>query len=88
LRSYWTQFVKTGDPNAAGLPKWSAYNQQSHEWLELGRTIRETPVAARVCSLEEIMLEVLGDGAKAAKKDPGSLPMESSSVVGKTRPPN
>jgi para-nitrobenzyl esterase len=86
LRSYWTQFIKTGDPNAAGLPKWAAYNERSNEWLELGRTIRESPVAARVRSVEGIMLEVLGDTAKAANKGPSILPMDSSSVAGTRRP--
>ena len=86
LRSYWTQFIKTGDPNAAGLPKWAAYNERSNEWLELGRTIRESPVAARVRRVEGIMLEVLGDTAKAANKGPSILPMDSSSVAGTRQP--
>lgn len=24
---YWTNFVKTGNPNGAGLPQWPLYNQ-------------------------------------------------------------
>jgi para-nitrobenzyl esterase len=85
LRSYWARFVETGDPNASGLPRWAAYNERSDEWMELGRTIRETPVAARVRRVEGIMLEVLGDTAKTANKDPRSLPTHSSSV-GTRRP--
>lgn len=39
ISSYWINFVKTGNPNAEGLPKWPAYNAQSDEVLELGDKI-------------------------------------------------
>ena len=36
MQSYWTNFAKTGDPNAAGLPRWPPYNPASDEYLEFG----------------------------------------------------
>jgi para-nitrobenzyl esterase len=36
MTSYWTNFAKTGDPNGAGMPNWSAYNSIDDNVLELG----------------------------------------------------
>lgn len=33
LRTYWTNFAKTGDPNAAGLPKWPAFANSAPQTL-------------------------------------------------------
>jgi para-nitrobenzyl esterase len=35
MRTYWTNFAKTGDPNGAGLPKWPAYEDASAQVLHL-----------------------------------------------------
>ncbi len=36
VSSYWTNFAKTADPNAGGLPAWPAYASASHTTMELG----------------------------------------------------
>ena len=35
MRTYWTNFAKTGDPNGAGLPKWPAYNDAAGRVLHI-----------------------------------------------------
>ena len=37
-------FVKTGDPNARGLPEWPAYVEEKDLCQVLGKTIETTPV--------------------------------------------
>jgi para-nitrobenzyl esterase len=33
LQSYWTNFAKTGNPNASGLPNWPAWSEAAKEFL-------------------------------------------------------
>lgn len=35
LRTYWTNFAKTGDPNGADLPKWPAYSDATPQMLHI-----------------------------------------------------
>lgn len=58
MRAYWTQFAKTGNPNAPGLPEWPAYAAQPDQCFELGRTIGIQPVSRRVQTLAHIMDQV------------------------------
>ncbi|MEH6559341.1 MAG: carboxylesterase family protein [Oceanicoccus sp.] len=37
---YWTNFVKTGNPNGGDLPEWPQYSNSSRAYLELGDTIK------------------------------------------------
>lgn len=37
--SYWTNFVKKGDPNGEGLPKWTKYNGGREKAMELGNYV-------------------------------------------------
>jgi para-nitrobenzyl esterase len=39
LRSYWTNFAKTGNPNGVGLPTWPVYTGSGVDILELGDSI-------------------------------------------------
>jgi para-nitrobenzyl esterase len=54
MTGYWTQFAKTGDPNAPGLPQWPAYNPETDLALEIGHRIklRPTPHADRFTLFE------------------------------------
>ena len=44
---YWIDFVKTGNPNSAGLPAWPAMTQQDPEILLLSPTMSPRPVLPR-----------------------------------------
>ena len=35
MRTYWTNFVKTGDPNQSSLPKWPAYDEARPQVLHI-----------------------------------------------------
>jgi para-nitrobenzyl esterase len=40
MGTYWTNFVKTLNPNGAGLPAWTAYNPKNEMMLNIGDTLR------------------------------------------------
>jgi para-nitrobenzyl esterase len=37
IQTYWTNFAKTGDPNATGLPNWPKWSDNKKEFLEVTR---------------------------------------------------
>ncbi len=43
MLSYYANFVKTGDPNQAGLPSWPTVEAAPDQVLELGTEIRMVP---------------------------------------------
>jgi para-nitrobenzyl esterase len=38
LSSYWVSFIRSGDPNGAGLPRWPAFSPGKADTMELGAT--------------------------------------------------
>ena len=36
MASYWTNFIKTGNPNGAGLPQWSEFSEKKKQVMMLG----------------------------------------------------
>ena len=45
IRTYWTNFAKTGDPNGANLPKWPAFSESKPPMLHIGSgNIQAAPV--------------------------------------------
>jgi carboxylesterase type B len=71
MRSYWTQFAKTGNPNTLGFPTWPAYDPRLDQCFELGRTIGIRPVTIRPQALEHIMKEIFAEA--------GNRPLQSKS---------
>jgi para-nitrobenzyl esterase len=58
MLSYWSNFVKNGNPNGDGIPEWPAFNNKTNEVMFLG----ENPVAKSLPdkkSLDEL-INVLG----------------------------
>ncbi len=45
ISSYWVNFIKTGDPNGAGMAEWTPYSSEKHEVMELGEGFGMIPIA-------------------------------------------
>lgn len=61
MRAYWTQFARTGSPNAPGLPRWPAYDVRADQCFELGRAMGVRPVAVPLRLLEHIMKKTFAE---------------------------
>jgi len=44
ISSYWVNFAKTGDPNAAGLPGWPAFDETTQQVLYIDGTLAAKPI--------------------------------------------
>jgi para-nitrobenzyl esterase len=57
VRTYWTQFAKTGEPDTSGVPRWPVYGSVEDACMDLGRTISLSNDLheARLQELEHIM---------------------------------
>jgi para-nitrobenzyl esterase len=60
MRSYWAQFVKTGNPNIHGISRWPAFGSHSPQYLDLGDKVEPQLVPARIQKLETILRQVTG----------------------------
>jgi para-nitrobenzyl esterase len=45
MLGYWARFVKAGDPNGAGAPRWPAFDAAAQTTMRLGETTGPRPVA-------------------------------------------
>lgn len=61
MRSYWAQFVKTGDPNFRDGSQWPAFDSHSPQYLDLGGEVEPHPIPTRILKLETIMRRVTGE---------------------------
>jgi para-nitrobenzyl esterase len=68
IRTYWTQFAKTGNPNRRGLPNWPAFNLRTDERFEIGCAMRVQPVPNKLRLLEHIMQEVFAETGDAGRQ--------------------
>ncbi len=46
MSNYWANFIRTGDPNGPGLPKWPSVQEQPGMTMELGDNTAVIPAAA------------------------------------------
>ena len=54
VQTYWTNFVKTGDPNGAGLPHWPKFDATERSYLEFttdGSAVAKSGLRRQICDL-------------------------------------
>jgi len=61
LRTYWTNFAMTGDPNSPGLPQWTSFDLSSDHVFSLGQRIGPMPMNQNLRVLDKIMAQILSD---------------------------
>lgn len=55
---YWTQFARSGDPNAEGMVAWPAYDQKNDQHLEIGDELKpDQGLRAEACDLMDRVID-------------------------------
>ena len=59
ISSYWVNFAKTGDPNGAGLVKWTQYDKVNEPYLDLGEpiTVKNHLLKEQLDFMERVMMQ-------------------------------
>ncbi|HVX52423.1 MAG TPA: carboxylesterase family protein, partial [Chitinophagaceae bacterium] len=47
MSAYWANFIKTGNPNGAGLPQWPAYTTTANATIILGNKVEAQPLPGK-----------------------------------------
>ncbi len=76
MSAYWTNFAKTGSPNASGLPTWPAFHVGNLTIMQLGSRMGPMPLAsaARLQFWMQNLKEALGFQQRAGRKRSPGLP--------------
>nr|WP_282580414.1 carboxylesterase family protein [Sphingomonas faeni] len=55
LQAYWTNFVKTGNPNGAGLPHWPLYSHSARGYLAFDQAgpVARKDLRGPICALRD-----------------------------------
>ncbi len=61
LRTYWSNFAKTGNPNSPDLPKWPAFDPGSDYVWSLGESVAPIQLNQNLRVLDHIMTQILSE---------------------------
>jgi para-nitrobenzyl esterase len=55
LQTYWLNFIRTGDPNGAGMPRWSPVRRETVEVMGLGDEVGARPPVSSIERFQALM---------------------------------